>query len=304
MDEGGLRDPARHRPGPVRPAARPDPRRAARGRPPAGRTRAVSSPARGSGYAPRASTRTAATPRAARTRTRSSGAVPPSLLQQVLPELRAALTAVAEDARHVMVVTDADGVLLWREGSTRVRHRADALGLHRGRALDRGGGRDERDRHRAGRGRAGADLLRRALRAQPPRLDLHGLPRARPAQRRAARRRRRQRARRDRAPDDRRARRHGREARRGEPVALPRAGARRAAHGRRAGAGGRLRAGAGRRRPRLGRRRARHAARGPGRGADRRRAGGRARAWGCACPSRSRAGGCCARARRAGRRCG
>ena len=55
-----------------------------------------------------------------------------SLLQGVLPELRAALTAVAEDARHVMVVTDADGVLLWREGSTRVRHRADALGFTEG----------------------------------------------------------------------------------------------------------------------------------------------------------------------------
>ena len=55
-----------------------------------------------------------------------------SLLAGVLPELRAALTAVAEDARHVMVVTDADGVLLWREGSTRVRHRADALGFTEG----------------------------------------------------------------------------------------------------------------------------------------------------------------------------
>jgi hypothetical protein len=55
-----------------------------------------------------------------------------SPLHQVLPELRAALTAVAEDARHVMVVTDADGVLLWREGSTRVRHRADALGFTEG----------------------------------------------------------------------------------------------------------------------------------------------------------------------------
>jgi hypothetical protein len=50
----------------------------------------------------------------------------------VLLELRASLTAVAEDARHVMVVTDADGVLLWREGSTRVRRRADALGFTEG----------------------------------------------------------------------------------------------------------------------------------------------------------------------------
>ncbi|MGQ0573429.1 MAG: GAF domain-containing protein [Pseudonocardia sp.] len=50
-----------------------------------------------------------------------------SPLARVLPELRAALTSVAEDARHIMVVTDADGVLLWREGSTHVRHRADGL---------------------------------------------------------------------------------------------------------------------------------------------------------------------------------
>ena len=55
-----------------------------------------------------------------------------SPLQRVLPELRAALTSVAEDARHIMVVTDADGVLLWREGSSAVRHRADALGFTEG----------------------------------------------------------------------------------------------------------------------------------------------------------------------------
>jgi hypothetical protein len=55
-----------------------------------------------------------------------------SPLQRVLPELRAALTSVAEDARHIMVVTDADGVLLWREGSTPVRRRADALGFTEG----------------------------------------------------------------------------------------------------------------------------------------------------------------------------
>jgi hypothetical protein len=55
-----------------------------------------------------------------------------SPLVRVLPELRAALTSVAEDARHIMVVTDADGVLLWREGSTAVRHRADGLGFTEG----------------------------------------------------------------------------------------------------------------------------------------------------------------------------
>ncbi len=55
-----------------------------------------------------------------------------SPLVPVLPELRAALTSVAEDARHIMVITDADGVLLWREGSTAVRHRADGLGFTEG----------------------------------------------------------------------------------------------------------------------------------------------------------------------------
>ena len=87
--------------------------------------------ARGSGSAPRASTRTGANPRAAG---RDAGRAAPHDVAAagVLPELRAALTAVAEDARHVMVVTDADGVLLWREGSTRVRHRADALGFTEG----------------------------------------------------------------------------------------------------------------------------------------------------------------------------
>jgi len=55
-----------------------------------------------------------------------------SPLVPVLPALRSALTSVAEDARHVMVVTDADGVLLWREGSTAVRRRADTLGFTEG----------------------------------------------------------------------------------------------------------------------------------------------------------------------------
>ncbi len=55
-----------------------------------------------------------------------------SPLSRVLPELRASLTSVADDARHVMVITDADGVLLWREGAPRVRHRADALGFTEG----------------------------------------------------------------------------------------------------------------------------------------------------------------------------
>jgi GAF domain len=55
-----------------------------------------------------------------------------SPLHRVLPELRAALTSVADDASHIMVVTDAEGRLLWREGSARVRRRADVLGFTEG----------------------------------------------------------------------------------------------------------------------------------------------------------------------------
>jgi hypothetical protein len=55
-----------------------------------------------------------------------------SPLHRVLPELRAALTSVADDASHIMVITDADGVLLWREGAAQVRHRADGLGFTEG----------------------------------------------------------------------------------------------------------------------------------------------------------------------------
>src|SRR5882757_4362195 len=55
-----------------------------------------------------------------------------SPLSRVLPLLRASLTSVAEDARHIMVITDAHGVVLWREGASRVRHRADGLGFAEG----------------------------------------------------------------------------------------------------------------------------------------------------------------------------
>ena len=60
--------------------------------------------------------------------------------------------------------------------------------------LDRAHGRHQRDRHRPGRGRAGAAVLGRALRAGPARLVLHRPPDPRPAHRRAARHRRRQRS--------------------------------------------------------------------------------------------------------------
>ncbi len=55
-----------------------------------------------------------------------------SPLTGVLPELRASLTSIAEDADHIMVVTDADGFVLWREGSPFVARQAEGLGFSPG----------------------------------------------------------------------------------------------------------------------------------------------------------------------------
>jgi GAF domain len=57
-----------------------------------------------------------------------------SPLHGVLPGLRASLAAVADEAQHIMVVSDAEGVVLWRAGCDGVRHRADALGFVEGAA--------------------------------------------------------------------------------------------------------------------------------------------------------------------------
>lgn len=55
-----------------------------------------------------------------------------SSLSLVIDELRHVLTSVAEASTFLMVVTDADGVVLWREGSARVRRQADSLGFAEG----------------------------------------------------------------------------------------------------------------------------------------------------------------------------
>ena len=55
-----------------------------------------------------------------------------SPLALVIDELRAVLTSAADSATYLMVVTDADGVVLWREGSARVRMTADRLGFTEG----------------------------------------------------------------------------------------------------------------------------------------------------------------------------
>lgn len=53
-------------------------------------------------------------------------------LADALPMLRSGLLGVAEDASHIMVVVDADGRVLWRDGSSAVRRRADGLGFIEG----------------------------------------------------------------------------------------------------------------------------------------------------------------------------
>ncbi len=55
-----------------------------------------------------------------------------SPLAFVVEEIRTVLTSVAEASRFIVVVTDADGVILWREGSSAVLRRADALGFAEG----------------------------------------------------------------------------------------------------------------------------------------------------------------------------
>lgn len=55
-----------------------------------------------------------------------------SPLSQVIDELRAVLTSVADASQFLMVVCDADGIVLWREGSARVRSVADGLGFVEG----------------------------------------------------------------------------------------------------------------------------------------------------------------------------
>lgn len=55
-----------------------------------------------------------------------------SPLRLVVDDLRAVLTSTADASQFVMVVCDADGVLLWREGSARVLRQADRLGFAEG----------------------------------------------------------------------------------------------------------------------------------------------------------------------------
>ncbi|MFE1776058.1 GAF domain-containing protein [Streptomyces sp. NPDC059008] len=55
-----------------------------------------------------------------------------SQLATVLPVLNEGLLATADAAQQIMVVTDAEGRVLWREGSAPVRRMADRLGFDKG----------------------------------------------------------------------------------------------------------------------------------------------------------------------------
>ncbi|MFI6038942.1 GAF domain-containing protein [Streptomyces sp. NPDC051315] len=55
-----------------------------------------------------------------------------SPLREVLPVLREGLLSVADVAHHIMVVADAEGRVLWREGCTPVLRKADGLGFELG----------------------------------------------------------------------------------------------------------------------------------------------------------------------------
>lgn len=53
-------------------------------------------------------------------------------LAAALPVLRETLVSIADAAEHVMIVTDVDGTVLWCEGSTSVRGRAERVRLAEG----------------------------------------------------------------------------------------------------------------------------------------------------------------------------
>lgn len=55
-----------------------------------------------------------------------------SPLSAVIGELDGVISDVADASRFLMVVTDADGVILWRSGSSAVRRTADLLGFSEG----------------------------------------------------------------------------------------------------------------------------------------------------------------------------
>ncbi len=55
-----------------------------------------------------------------------------SVLADVVGDMRNVISGVGDDSDMLLVVADAEGVVLWRHGSTRIRRQADALGFQEG----------------------------------------------------------------------------------------------------------------------------------------------------------------------------
>ncbi|WP_245573226.1 GAF domain-containing protein [Amycolatopsis benzoatilytica] len=55
-----------------------------------------------------------------------------SPLRHVIEDLRQIVGATSDAAHMLLVVTDADGIILWREGSSAIRRKADTLGFIEG----------------------------------------------------------------------------------------------------------------------------------------------------------------------------
>jgi hypothetical protein len=53
-------------------------------------------------------------------------------LNEVMPLLRSTLVSIADEAMHIMLVTDADGTILWRDGAAKLLRAADHVGLQPG----------------------------------------------------------------------------------------------------------------------------------------------------------------------------
>ncbi|TSD97386.1 GAF domain-containing protein [Skermania sp. ID1734] len=55
-----------------------------------------------------------------------------SPLAAIITDLEQVVSPIADVSQLLLVVTDADGIILWRAGSAKVRHRADTLGFSEG----------------------------------------------------------------------------------------------------------------------------------------------------------------------------
>ena len=109
--------------------------------------------------------------------------------------LREGLATIADASQQIMVVTDDEGRVLWRQGHTAVLRRAEDIGLEEGAAwAERATGTNAIGTALAARTPVQVHSAEHFV-ARPAHLDLRGGPGARPAGRPAAGRRRRQRAR-------------------------------------------------------------------------------------------------------------